>query len=206
MSIVYKELINSTINKLSSSIKKSKRPVVSVKINGHIIKALYDIGADLCCMTAAKFKQVLPVGQRPKKLNVTSTVTVASGDKLECLGVYPIPFEINKKKFVYNIHVLNKISEDLILGINFVQHAGLAYDPGNHEHFWTDKTGARWKTAELQCPAKLTLEPTSNRVVTLNVITRRGYRIADACEAVAVISSKDHVVQGGPALVRINRL
>jgi hypothetical protein len=43
-------------------------------------------------------------------------------------------------------------------------------------------------------------------VVTLNVITRRGYRIAHACEAVAVISSKDHVVQGGPALVRINRL
>ena len=47
---------------------------------------------------------------------------------------------------------------------------------------------------------------TGNKVVTLNVITRRGYRIADVCEAVAVITSKDHVVQGGPALVRINKL
>ena len=130
---------------------------------------------------------------------MTSTLTVASGDKLECLGVYHIPFEIDKKKFVYNIHVLNKISDYFILGLNFFQHAGLAYDPGNHELFWTDKNGAKWKTAELQCPAKLTLEPTSNRVVTLNVITRGGYRIADVCEAVAVISKKDHVVQGGLA-------
>ncbi len=97
MSIVYRELINSTINKLSSSITKSKKPMVSLTINGHKIKALYDTGADLCCMTAAKFRQVFPVGQRPKKLNHISTVTVASGDKLESLGVYPIPFEMTRR-------------------------------------------------------------------------------------------------------------
>ena len=121
-------------------------------------------------------------------------------------GCVPIPFEISKKKFVYNVHVINKLCDDFILGLDFFHQAGLAYNPENHELFWTDKDGAKWKTAKLQCPDKLTLEPTSNRVVTLNVVTRRGYRTADACEAVAVITSKDHVVQGGPALVRINRL
>ena len=115
MSIVYRELINSTTNKLSSSIKRSKKPTVLVTINGQKIKALYDTGADLCCMTAAKFRQVFPVRQRPKKLNVT----VASGDKLESLNVYPIPFEINKKKFVDNVHVLNKLCGDFILGLDF---------------------------------------------------------------------------------------
>jgi hypothetical protein len=179
---------------------------VLVNINGHKIKALYDIGADLCCRTAARIQASISSGKRPKKLNGISTVTVASGDKIECLGVYPIPFEINKKKFVYHIHVLKHLSDDLILGINFFQHAGLAYDPGNQEIFWTKKAGANWKTAKLQCPAKLTLEPNSNRVVTLNIKTRRGYRIADACEAVAIISSENHVVQGGPAFVWINRL
>jgi hypothetical protein len=180
--------------------------MVLVTINGHRIKALYDTGADLCFMTAAKFRQVFPVNQRPKKLNVTSTVTVANGYQIECMGVYPIPFEINQMKFMYNVHVLNKLCDNFILGINFFQHAGLAYNPKNHELFWTEKDGANWKTAKLQCPDKLTLEPTSNRVVTLNVVTRRGYQIADICEAMAVINSKDHVVQGGPALVRINRL
>jgi hypothetical protein len=96
-------------------------------------------------MTAAKFRQVFPVGKRPKKLNVISTVTATSVDKIECVGVYPIPFEINNKKFVYNIHVLKNLSENLILGINFFPHAGLAYDPGNQEIFWTEKAGANWK-------------------------------------------------------------
>jgi hypothetical protein len=101
-------------------------------------------------MTAAKFRQVFPVNQRPKKLNVTSTVTVASGDQIECMGVYPIPFEIEKKKFVYYVHVLNKLYDDFILGIKFFQHAGLAYNLENPELFWTKKDRANWKFAELQ--------------------------------------------------------
>jgi hypothetical protein len=164
--------------------------MVLLTINGHKIKALYDTGADLCCMTAVKFRQVFPVEKRPKKLNVISTVTVASGDKLECLGVYQIPFKIGKKKFVYNVHVLNKLCNNFILGINFFNKVGLAYNPENHELFWTNKDGANWKTAELQCPDKLTLEPTSNKVVTLNVVTRKGYRIADVSEAMASSTAK----------------
>jgi len=57
MSIVYKELINSTIQKLSSSNKRSKRPLVLVNINGHAFLDILmcDTGADMCCMTAAIF-------------------------------------------------------------------------------------------------------------------------------------------------------
>jgi hypothetical protein len=36
-----------------------------------------------------------------------------------------------------------------------------------------------------------------------NKVTKRGYRVAEACEAVAVISSGIHV-HGGPALVKFN--
>jgi hypothetical protein len=43
-------------------------------------------------------------------------------------------------------------------------------------------------------------------MVTLNVMTRKGYQIAEACEDMAVISSGTYVIQGGPALVWINRL
>ncbi len=90
--------------------------------------------------------------------------------------------------------------------INFFQDAGLAYDPGNQDIYCTDKADSNSKTAEPQCSAKLTLDPTSNNIVTLNVITRKGYIIADACEAVAIISSGTYVVQGGPALAWIYRL
>ncbi len=40
---------------------------------------------------------------------------------------------------MYNIHVLKNLSEDFILGINFFQDAGLAFDPGNLEIYWTDR-------------------------------------------------------------------
>jgi hypothetical protein len=43
-------------------------------------------------------------------------------------------------------------------------------------------------------------------MVTLNVMTRKGYRIAEACEAMAVISSGTYIIKGGPALVWINKL
>ena len=39
-------------------------------------------------MTDANFRQVFPWNKRPKKLNVINTVTVASGEKIECMGVY----------------------------------------------------------------------------------------------------------------------
>ena len=47
-----------------------------------------------------KFRQVFPVGIRPKKLNMICEVTPASGNKIECEGVYPVQFEIeiDKKK------------------------------------------------------------------------------------------------------------
>jgi hypothetical protein len=40
----------------------------------------------------------------------------------------------------------------------------------------------------------------------LNVITEKGYRIAQPCEAMAAISSGEHVIQGRPALLPINKL
>jgi hypothetical protein len=41
-------------------------------------------------------------------------------------------------------------------------------------------------------------------MVALNIISKRGYRIEAACEAVPISSSVTYVVQGGPSLVRIN--
>jgi hypothetical protein len=49
---------------------------------------------------------------------VISRVTAASGNKIECEGAYHVLFEIDKKKFGYNIHALKHLSDDLILGIN----------------------------------------------------------------------------------------
>ena len=203
---LYQDLIVNTIAKLNASLKKPLRPYVSVQMKGHKLSALYDTGADICCMSSTAFRRVFPVGQRPEKLNRTSNVSAASGNKLEGEGIYILPMEINKRKFQYQVHIFGNLNEDMILGINFFQEHGLGYDPTMQEFYWTDCATPDWHTANLQCSESITINPTSNKWVTLNVLTESGFRIADPCEAVAAISSGEHVVRGGPALVRVNRL
>jgi hypothetical protein len=122
-------------------------------------------------------------------------------------GISPIPFTIDGRKFEHNVHVFSNLKEGFILGIYFLSKFGLGLDPSSSELYWTDKSSANWHQAKLQCSKKITINPISNKMVTLNVLTNRGgFQVAEAGEAVAVISSPDYVVQGGPALVRINRL
>ncbi len=129
-----------------------------------------------------------------------------SGNKLEGEGIYPISLEFNKMKFTYNVHDFTNLNEDIILWINFFQEHGLGYDPTSQELYWTDCSTPDWNTASLQCSKQITINPISNKLVTLNVIMESGFRIADPCEDVAAISSREQVVRGGPALVRINKM
>jgi len=205
MSIVYKELINNTINKLNSSFIKPQRPYVAVNINGHRITALYDTGADVCCMSSKAFRKLYEAGNRPVKINKPSSVSAASGNKLNGEGIYAMLFTIDKRKFVFEVHVFTNLKEEMILGINFCQTHGLGYDPSTEGIYWTDSESSSWTAANLQSSEKITIQPTSNIVVTLNVISRKGYRVAEPSEAIAAISSETYVIQGGPALVKINR-
>ena len=192
---------------MQSSFIKPRRPFISVTIKGHELSALYDTGADICCMSIKTFRRLFPVIEnRPKKVNRVCNIKGASGAKLMCTGIYEIPMEIDKKQFVHEVQVFSNLTEDFILGIDFFVKHGLGYDPGSLELYWSDKSATRWNVADLHCAEKITIEPTTTKIVTLNVITNRGFRVAEAGEAVAVVSSDKHVVQGGPALVRVNKL
>jgi hypothetical protein len=128
MAGIYHNLIVSTISKLNASFKKPVRPYVSFLINGHRLSALYDTGANICCMSSETFRGLFPLRQRPEKINRMSSVSTASGNKLEVEGIYPISLEIKKRKFTYNFYISNNLNKDIILGINFFQEHGLGYD------------------------------------------------------------------------------
>jgi len=90
-------------------------------------------------------------------------------------SIFPIPFEFDNQKILFNVHVFTNLKEEFILGIDFFQTVGLGYDPSSSKLYWTDKSDSTWSTANLQCSEKITIEPTTNKVVTLNVITRRNF-------------------------------
>ncbi len=148
---------------------------MSVRMNGHKLSALYDTGADICCISSETFRRVFPVGQRPEKLYRTSNVSAASGNKLEGEGMFTISMEINKRKFKHQVHIFGNLNEDMILGINFFQEHGLGYDPTSQELYWTDCSTPDWHTANLQYSEQITINPTSNKWVTLNILTESGF-------------------------------
>jgi hypothetical protein len=100
-------------------------------MNEQRISAQYDTGADICCMSSKIFRKIFPVGTRPTKLAKISSVSDTSRTKLDCDGIFPIPFEIDIQKFVFTVHVLTNFKEEFILGINFFQTVGLGYDPSS---------------------------------------------------------------------------
>ena len=120
MSTIYRDLITSTINKIKASVIKPKRPYVPVFLNGHKVTALYDTGADICCMSSSYFRKYFPVGKRPTKLQRKSDVKAASGNQLVSEGIYPIPFTIDGRKLEHNVHVFSNLKEGMILGIDFL--------------------------------------------------------------------------------------
>jgi hypothetical protein len=176
-------------------------------MNGQSLSALDDTGADICCMSSKAIRRVFPVEQRPEKLNWTSSVSAASSNKL--MGTESMLSHWKSTKgnsHTYTFHIFSNVNEDFILGINFFKEHGLGYNPTSQELYWTDDSALEWNTASLQCPEKITINPVNNQLVTLNIITEEGYRIADPCETMATTSSWEHVAQGVPALVRINRI
>jgi hypothetical protein len=68
MANIYRDLIKSTINKIKASVIEPVRPYVPVFLNGHKVSALYDTGADICCMSSSVFQKYFPVRKRPTKL------------------------------------------------------------------------------------------------------------------------------------------
>jgi hypothetical protein len=158
-------------------------------------------------MSSNIFRKYFSVRRRPTKLQQKSNVKAASGTKLVSEGIYPIPFNIYGRQFEHNVHVFSNLNQGMILGIDFLSKNRLGLDPLFTELYWTNKSTANWHQAKLQCSEKITINPISNIMVTLNVLMNSGgFRVAKAGEAVAVISSPDYVVQEGPALVQINRL
>ncbi len=111
---------------------------------------------------------------------------------------------IDGRNCEHPVHVCSNLNEGMILGIEFLSKGGLGLDPSSMELYWTNKSTANWHQAKLQCSEKITINPISIKIVTLNIVTKHGgFRVAEAGDAFAVISSPDYVVQEGPSLVRI---
>ena len=204
LSIFFQHLIKNTVNKLSSSFKKPSRPFVPLTVNKINLTALYDTGADISCMSTKTFRRLFQAGNRPTKIAKDSVTRGATGSSLDSIGRYMIPLKLEERSYLFPFSVFNNLNEDMILGIDFIVKFGLGFDTTDQTLFWADKDNS-WANANLVSTKQVVLEPMSNKFVTMNVMTHNNFRIGTPGEAVACIASDKHVIQGGPALVMINK-
>ena len=202
MSMIYKGLINNTIKKLQSSLGKS-RPLIPIKINGQKETALFDTGASVTCMNEKTFRKIFPPGERPKKIRESIGIKAASGDPLLSAGVFNVVFEIMDKKIEQETVVFTNLKTNVILGDNLMHKSGLSYDAGQRAFYYSDRK--TWEVSAIQLNEKVTLDPMSNLVVAVNAITSNNLRIGATTDAIAFVRSHEHLISGGPSLIKINK-
>ena len=118
------------------------RPYVPCIIENTLqVRALYDTGADITCMSEAAFRQI-SVDQRPVKLQREDTaVTCASNSSVRPVGSYRMKIQVAGKSFEHIVQVFAKLNEAFIIGMDFIEKNLLYYNPANHQYHWDRQIG-----------------------------------------------------------------
>ena len=81
------------------------------------VRALYDTGADVNCMSAIAFKKI-PLKNRPIKLPDTlSALGSANNGAMKVLGRYCMNIYITGKYVKATVLIVNRLNEEFIIGM-----------------------------------------------------------------------------------------
>ena len=124
-----------------------------------------------CCMALRTFRRIFPKGNRPERIPQSSSNINASGKEMKTEGKYKIPLNIGGKEHTIPITAFADLKSEMLLGLDFMHRTGLSYDARRREFFQSDRN-SYWKNANMELSENVTLNPISNAVVTINVVTR----------------------------------
>ncbi|KAG5881440.1 hypothetical protein JTB14_030562 [Gonioctena quinquepunctata] len=102
-----------------SHAQGDERPVVTVSIFGKELLGLLDSGASHTILGNKGWKLLKDIGLSTLDRTGVSSVTVANGDKCECLGVLHVPVRLKDSEKIIDILVVPDLSHTLILGVDF---------------------------------------------------------------------------------------
>ena len=114
--------------------------MVTTNIGNKTYKMLYDTGSCITCMSEQTLRQLQTTNVPIQKLKSTiREFTSANGGKLRSLGLFKIPMTIENKQIQATFHVLSKLHENFILGIDFIKEKQLNLCLKHHKFYWTEK-------------------------------------------------------------------
>lgn len=165
------------------------------------LRGLYDTGADISCISDKTFRKLSPDNRPPRLIDISrSTFKSANGDPLEVRGKYLLKVRMGKTEVEHPFFVVKNLSEDLILGIDFIHTHELNYNATSRSFRW--RGGPSWTEGNLKICKAMTIEALGSQLVRLQVRTESGAipRPQQTC-MVNIISQDNPFLTGGPFLV-----
>ena len=127
------QLINNIRNDVCDQVEFNinslhSKPFINCKIeNSLTIRALYDTGADVNCMSTIDFKKI-PLKSRPIKLPDThSAQGSANNGAMKVLGRYRMNIYVTGKDVKATVLIIDGLNEEFIIGMTLI---------GAHRLYW----------------------------------------------------------------------
>jgi hypothetical protein len=165
------------------------------------LRGLYDTGADVTCIEETVFRRI-PVDKRPEKLFLDPKLRFksAGSDCLDVKGFYRLSVRIGKKTVTHNFYVIRRLSEEVILGFDFIQAHHLNYCTMTKNFSW--RSEAKWSAGRLKVSEQKILSPLSVTMVKANVRTESGLMPAPGTPClINVIHPESPLIRSDPVMV-----
>ena len=109
------------------------RPFINCRIENLLtVRALYDTGADVKCMSTIAFKKI-PLKSRPIKLPDThSSLGSANNGAMKVLGRYRMNIYLAGKDVKATVLIVDGLNEEFIIGMTLIGYTGIRI-PGNSD-------------------------------------------------------------------------
>ena len=109
------QLSNNKIGIISDDLK------IIIRTQNKFRSALLDSGAKISVITTKLIKQIMPYRLRDiRPLHNPVVIVSVTNDRRKILGKLDVPFYIGKTLFTHSFSVIEELSEDMILGRDFL--------------------------------------------------------------------------------------
>jgi hypothetical protein len=150
-------------------LRLNKKHAINLKDHSSVFHflayfALYDTGADVCCISEKAFNQI-PKHMQPQPLSTKRPMfKAANGEYLKTLGKFHLKFKIGEREVHHEFYKVRDLGgEDIILGINFIHRYHLNYDTEMRGFFWKGNFG--WNTGILKANKGQTIKEYTQQFV-----------------------------------------
>jgi hypothetical protein len=91
---------------------------------------------------------------------------------LQVRGKYLLPIYFGEKCVEHPFYVINNLSKQVILGIDFIQQHSLTYYPEQQKFYW--KGGTYWNSGTMKLCSMETIPPLTEVQIRAQLITENG--------------------------------